>query len=343
MKKNLLFASLAIFMALVATSCQPKQEEIIPYPENLIGFWAAAPDANQQWYGVDITDTTACLITYESSELIAEELMTLTYDNNNGKGKLISDGKTLNIQVTSDTTFTITMVEGTVIFTKSTKPEEKFSLIGYWKQETDDYVARHLLFYPQDEKDTIYATIIDEENDPEWYSLKGKMYKLVSFDYETLTGNITLVGGKGTELPIIASDLNHLTLNFFGSETSMKKQPRVTNAPKSLQGTWATDSPILLAIGIKLSIVVDKNNQCQINYSKTTPSGVETGSANGKLHYCPRAGRGVAIPIEYDQDNELAFLLEGIDCAIFIAKSATEISVPLANLEMEGEVIFTKQ
>lgn len=338
MKKNLLFASLTIFMAHIATSC--KNQEPTTYPNDLIGFWSGTTGNAEKWYGLDVLNAqNASFITYYSDEDYEEEAMTLTYDATTGKGKLVGDGKTYTINATSDITFTITMVDGTILFKKSTKPVEKFSLTGYWKQTTEDFTTRHLLFYPKNEQDSVYATIIEEEI--EFNSLTGYMAKLVAFDYEKLSGSITLVGGKGTELPIEATDFNHLTFSFFGIETAMTKQARLTNVPKTLQGTWSMSSSTVFPVALK--IVVDENNQCHISYTKPTTSGVDNGTAKAYLHYCPRAGMGGIIPTEYDQDDELAYLFEGMECGIFYAKSATEISIPLANLGLEGEVTFTKQ
>ena len=177
MKKHLLFAMIATIITIVTTSCASSNEPI-SYPENLIGFWASAANAEQQWYGLDvIDDTTATLIKYEVTESIAMEDMVMTYSQTDGKGKVEGAVKYYNLQVTSDSTFTLLMEDGITTFTKTTKPEEQFSLIGYWKENTTGYLAMNLLFFPKNEQDTTFVTIVIEDKDEQ--SLTGMMAKII--------------------------------------------------------------------------------------------------------------------------------------------------------------------
>ena len=162
MTKQLLFTAFAVLVALVVTSCGSTNEPT-RYPDTIVGFWANTPDAERQWYGLDVVDaTSANLITYEGAEEIQTETFQLTYTASNGKGTLVGDGRSPKIRVINDTTLTIQMVGGAITFTKATKPVETFSLTGYWKEETTSGSARHLLFYPNDEEEGTIATLIME-------------------------------------------------------------------------------------------------------------------------------------------------------------------------------------
>ena len=130
MTRKLLFTAFAVLVALVVTSCGSTNEPT-RYPDTLVGFWANTPDAEGQWYGLDVVDaTSANLITYEGAEEIQTEAFQLTYTASNGKGTLVGDGRSPKIQVINDTTLTILMASGEVSFTKASKPVETFSLTG---------------------------------------------------------------------------------------------------------------------------------------------------------------------------------------------------------------------
>lgn len=335
MKKNLLFAIMAIIMGLVTSSCETK--EVTNYPETLIGFWASTADAENNWYGLEVTDATnAKLLTYEMTEVITEEAMTLTYTNTTGKGQLVGNGITLQLQASNDTTITINMVGGIVTLTRSQKPEEQFSIVGYWKEETTSSFATHLLVYPQDDQDTTFVTIITENKDDNM--LEGTMGYIKSYDNATNTGTISYVGDDTKAFAITSIDMRHLSFTF-GAEKTLTKQARMTNALKNIHGTWKTESNILGFAGAKMTVVVDENNYCDITYSMND----KTGHATGTVHYCPYAGMGVLVPIDYDISDELAELLEGLECGIFTILSDTQISVSLSSVGWMEELIFTKQ
>ena len=336
MKKNLLFAILAMAMAFVTSSCKPKNVTI--YPESIVGFWASTPNQNQEWSGLEVKDAThADFITYEGNESITTEAMALTYSSSNGKGRLEGDGKMLQLSATSDTTIMIQTIDGNITFVKSAKPKEEFSLVGYWK-EGNIGNATHLLFYPENEQGETIVTIITEKDGvPE-----GIMAKVASFDTNTLTGGIAFLEGTGKEFAITASDLNHMSFNF-GGEILLNKQPRVENTPKNIVGTWKTETSIAGIMGATMTIVVDENNQCNISYTRQSTSGTDKGTAKGKLYYCPRAGMGVMVPVEYNLGEELEAIFEGFECGIFNILSPTKISVSLASIGLTSDLIFTKQ
>ncbi|MBR5854335.1 MAG: hypothetical protein IKY87_01480 [Paludibacteraceae bacterium] len=337
MKKNLLFIAFTAIITCLISSCQSTNEPTT-YPNNLIGFWASTSNAEQQWYGLEVLDANhANFITYEGTESLHIDAFELVYTSTNGKGTLTGDGVTRKIQAINDTTISIQMVGGDMTFTKTTKPAEAFSLTGYWKQETTSGYATHLLFYPKNKQDENIVTIIREEDG----ILEGSMAHIVSFDNETYTGIITYIGETNKMFAITATDFNHLTFTF-GKDINLTKQPRFINAPKTLQGTWITSIPGLL----ELSIIVDENEQCQINYILQGVSG----EAKGKLHYCERAGMGVFVPTEYDTENEYAYLFEGFECGIFTIQSHNQISISIeqigisiSELGLSNELILTKK
>lgn len=333
MKKNLLFAIIATIITIVTISCTSSNEPT-SYPENLIGFWASAENAEQQWYGLDvISDTAATLIKYEVAESIAMEDMYLTYNQQDGKGKVEGIVRYYNLQVTSDSTITLLMEDGITTFTKTNKPEEQFSLIGYWKDNTtDDFAAMNLLFYPKNEEDTTFATIVIEDKSD--LSLTGMMAKVVDFNAETLSGNLALLGNANSTFAIAADGMNNLNFTFLGT-ISLTKQPRAIVTLGSIEGTWNAS----LGTFAKMTIVVDDQQNCEITY---TQSG-KTGTAKGVVHYCSYAGMGVLIPTEYNLSDELADMFENLECGIFKIKSKKEISVSMASIGYTEEIIFTKQ
>lgn len=337
MTRQLLFTAFAVLVALVVTSCGSTNEPT-RYPDTLVGFWANTPDAEGQWYGLDVVDvTSANLITYEGAEEIQTEAFQLTYTASNGKGTLVGDGRSPKIQVINDTTLTILMASGEVTFTKANKPIETFSLTGYWKEETTSGSARHLLFYPNDEEEGTIATLIMEDDG----ILDGSMMHVIAFDKEALTGQITYIGESTKSFDIAAIDMNQLRFKF-GGEKTLTKQPRTAVAPKNLVGSWATEANAGI-MGMKMTITVDENGDCQIHYTKESLSGSQDGTATGKVYYCPRAGMGVLVPVEYNTDDEFSQLFDGFECGIFTAISSTQIGVSMAVIGIEDELIFTKQ
>lgn len=331
MKKSILLIACTMVMTIFLTSCEPKTPT--SYPDNLIGFWIGATGNMDKWYGLDVLDTqNATLITYYAQGETDGQDMSITYDANTGKGRLIGDGKTYTIKGTTDSTFTIVMVEGTVVFSRSTRPKDTFSLTGYWKEETTSGSATHLLFYPKNDKDSVIVTIITEMGGvPE-----GIMAHVAKYNQSTYTGAIAFAGGTGKEYTFQGKNFNHMTFDF-GGEKALTKQPRVSNAPANIQGTWFTSITGLL----EMTIVVDEKNQCKITYNKFGSSA--PGSAEGVVHYCQHAGMGVMVPTEYDLSDEYAELFEGFECGIFTIESATQISVSMASLGLEDELIFSKK
>ena len=332
MKKHLLFAMIATIITIVTTSCASSNEPI-SYPENLIGFWASAANAEQQWYGLDvIDDTTATLIKYEIAESIAMEDMVMTYSQTDGKGKVEGAVKYYNLQVTSDSTFTLLMEDGITTFTKTTKPEEQFSLIGYWKENTTEPSAMNLLFFPKNEQDTTFATIVIEDKEDQ--SLRGMMAKIINFDEETLTGTIVNLNNTNLTFAIAADGMNNLNFTF-GDTMYLTKQPRASVTVGSIEGIWKASLSAL----IEMTIAVDSKQNCEITYNKTGSKG----TAKGVVHYCSHAGMGVLVPTEYELSEDLMELFAHFECGIFKIKSKREISVSLTSIGYPEEVIFTKQ
>lgn len=336
MKKNLLIAISLMVISVVTSSCN--QPVVTNYPENLIGFWASTPNEDQAWSGLEVKDAThATFITYEGNECIIAEEMQLTYSSTNGTGRLEGDGKMLQLKATSDTTITIQTIDGNIIFTKSAKPQEEFSLVGYWKEEAKGN-ATHLLFYPQNEQGETIATIITEKDGV----LDGIMVQVASFDTNTLVGGITFLGGTGKEFAITASDLHHMNFNF-GRDILLTKQARIENTPKNIVGIWKAETSIAGIMGGSMTIVVNENYMCDISYTRQTTTSTIKGTAKGKVHYCPRAGMGVMLPVEYNLGEELDAIFEGFECGIFNILSPTKISVSLASIGLTNDLIFTKQ
>lgn len=329
MNKKLFILPFAALITLLITSCGSTNEPT-KYPENLIGFWASTTNAEQQWKGLDVLDANhANLITYEESENIQTEAFELTYDSSNGKGTLIGDGKSLKINARTDSTLIIEMVDGDIIFTKSTKPEKIASMGGYWKSNViynehyEEYTNCDLLVFPKDKNGIVHITYIQTIM---WLDTKEQevvMGTLDNFDPTTGQGEIVIMGSTMGFHVNIAQE--PLTFNFENDTTfTYTKQPRANNMPKSLRGIWKSPS----ALAYSITITVTEDNIVTIDYTVIDTTGnTKSGTVLGDLYYCPSAGMGTLVPQNLEEHPELATYI-GVDaCGVFELSSATEVNV----------------
>lgn len=328
MKKNLLFASLAFIIALIATSCTPTP--VITYPEDITGFWMTETSTTEKWYGLDITDAqTAIFITYYSEEEPIEQVMSLTYDATTGKGKISDEGKTLQL-VATDSTLTITMVEGAVVFYRSTRPAKTAKLMGLWQSNRIDDAGIDILIYPKDAQGTRHITFISVD---EFLEEKiAKMGILSDFNEETGVGYLTTENFSGQiNIALDATPLT-LTLEELKDIFVLTKQPRVENMPASLIGTWETSIPKLLS----MTIVVTEDYACEINYEvydKNTNE-TKTGTSKGTVYYCPTAGMGAVVPDDLSDHPSLVNLVGENPCGLFNVTSVETVSITFMGITL---------
>lgn len=329
MKKNLIFTAVAVFMALCITSCN--EPVVTTYPENLVGYWEGATGANEKWYGIDVLDAqNASFITYDVNEDPETENMSLTYDATTGKGKLSGDVKTYNLKATSDSTFTVVMVEGTVVFYRSVRPAKTISMTGYWKSEVVDYYRMDMLAFPKDKNGKINLTLISVDVDfDEQYAFMATLE-----DFDAATG----VGKIATELDTTMILFNPQTdpLTFAYREYTLTKQPKANNMPKSIQGVWTWNA----IIGSSINITVKEDDTCAIDYKIIDKEGqLKSGTVKGDVYYCPPAGMGTVVPHNLHEHPELAEII-GLDaCGVFQLSSATEVNVTFMGMSFK----FIKQ
>lgn len=330
MKKTLIFAAVAALMAICITSCN--QPVPITYPENLVGYWDGATGNPEQWYGIDVVDAqNASLITYYANEESESQQMAITYDATTGKGKLIGDGRIYNIKATSDSTFTINMVEGTVVFYRGVRPAKTISMTGYWQSDVVDYYRMDMLAFPKDKKGKIYLTLVTIDVD------FGDQYAAMATleDFDATTGVAKIATAVDTTLIIL--NQQEEPLSFIYHDYTLVKQPKANNMPKSLQGIWRNESFKELAT---ISISVKEDNDCTIDYRTIDKKGqIKSGTVKSDVYYCPAAGMGTVVPHDLQDHPELAQLIGANACGVFQVASATEINVTFMGMSIK----FVKQ
>lgn len=339
MKKNLLYIVLGACIGFMFTSCQSYNAPTTNYPDSIIGYWESASKNQDKWYGLDISDASnAAFITYYSQDDPTEQTMSITYDATTGKGQLSGERK-ITLQASSDTTLELTWAEGTVVFHRGIRPEPTVNIIGYWKSNRINGVGLDILVYPNKTD----VTVIYSDRMGDFVEIIGTMGTLDSFDPATGNGSITSINYTGKFNIDVAAIAPSLTLTDSEDPYVLTKQPKATNVPQSLKGTWKSSIPGILSVNIEVAA----DNTCKIDYSVINPKTKEqeTGIANGITYYCPAAGMGAVIPTDMTNLPELlSALLNEETCALFTAISDTQISVPLPMKIMEIEnLILTKQ
>lgn len=339
MKKNLLYIIMGTCIGLMITSCQSNNTPTSNYPDNIIGYWESASNNKDKWYGLHIIDASnASFITFYSQDDPTEQSLSCTYDATTGKGQLSGERK-ITLQASSDTTLELTWAEGTVVFHRGIRPEPTVNIIGYWKSNRINGVGLDILVYPNKTD----VTVIYSDRMGDFVEIIGTMGTLDSFDPATGNGSITSINYTGKFNIDVAAIAPSLTLTDSEDPYLLTKQPKATNVPQSLKGTWTASIPGILSVNIEVAA----DNACKIDYSVINPETKEqeTGIANGITYYCPAAGMGAVIPTDLTNLPELlSDLLNEETCALFTAISDTQISVPLPMKIMgKNHFILTKQ
>lgn len=319
MKKIMNLATLLLMVTLMATSC--KEPVVVTYPDNLTGYWEAASNEKDRWYGLDIDATNATLITYYTEEDPVEQAMSLTYDATTGKGKLLGEGKSIPVRATSDSTIALTMVEGTVVFYRGVRPKPTINMVGLWKSNRVDDMGIDLLVYPKDSKGTHAVTMITI--DEMFNEQMGVMGTLSSFNQEIGSGVVTTDYYTGKCHVIASTNPMTMTLDDIGELYVFTKQPKAQNMPKSLQGEWRWS-----AVVASINIVVTEENKVEIYYQTIDEEGnKKSGMVKGDIHYCQAAGMGAVVAHNLEEHPELVQYIGMNNCGVFQVISATEVYV----------------
>lgn len=331
MKKTLLFITFAI--TIICSSCNPTPETF--FPKSLVGFWQSTPNTTNTWYGLDVTDDlSAVFLTYQAEEEIEAITMTLTYDPNTGKGKLVGNGISLHISAVSETTFSIKMIEGDIMFTQGEKPAATYSLTGLWKAEAIEDIRLDLLIFPKNNDNIDIAYILVDEI---FGDMLATMGTISSFDSKIALGELTASyhSGKFT-LDTTATPLKITYLEDDITYT-LTKEGKKDIILKSMKGIWHTSMPGVAEVTIN----VDDNNNCIIDYSIIDIANQKTksGTTKGLLHFCPPARMGALEPANQVTNEEFIELFGEEGCGIFSVKSSTEVIVNTMGME----VIFQRQ
>ena len=331
MKKIMYLATLTLVVALMATSCQ--QKTVITYPEDIRGYWEAASQEPNQWYGLDITDaTTATLITYYTEDDPVEQAMVVTYDAATGKGRLVGEGKVIPLRATTDSTLNLTMVEGSAIFYRGVRPKPTINIVGLWKSNRINDMGIDLLVYPKDSKGTTNITMINVD---EFFNEQiGTMGTLTSFNQENGNCFITTDFIESKCHIIASSNPMTMTLEELGDFYILTKQPKANNMPKSLQGVWKWNELVA-----SITITVSEDNKAEIYYHTVDDKGVHSGTVKGDVYYCPAAGMGAVVPHNLDEHPELTQYIGYPNCGVFQLTSATQVNVSFNGISFT----FTKK
>lgn len=334
MTKNLFFIAVATIIIFAASSCQPTNE--VTYPENLMGFWTSEYSDTDKWYGLDVQKESTSLITYQSDEVLEEQVFTLQYDSKTGKGSLNGDF-VLQLQVSADSVITIQMASGDIKFKPSTRPKKVASMTGFWESNKIDDWRMNLIVFPKNANGETPITLI--ELDESFNEYTGTMGTLDYFNPETGEASISsnIYSGKLN----VNINKEPLTLTFaegLDEDWTLTKQPKAQNMPESLVGTWnsSTYAPLL-----SLSINVVDEKTCSIDYQLINPKTQQTekGKVYGDIYYCKYAGVGAVIPQDLKEHPELAEYIGMNACGIFNVISKTTVKVSFMSYTFE----FTKQ
>lgn len=335
MKNFIHIVAMLFIITWTTTSC--KEQAPVTYPDNITGFWEAGSSEQEKWYGLDITDaTTATIITYYTEDDPVEQTVTVTYDATTGKGRLIGEGKIIPLKVTTESTLTLTMVEGTVVFYRGVRPKPTINAVGLWKSDIVDDWHTELLVFPKDKNGVVHVTlnsIYTDEFDVDNVEEYPQMMTLKDFDPTTGAGRI-VKDSTFNERIIIDITQNPLTLdlNYNGITYTLAKQPKANNMPKSLQGVWKWNAGIA-----SISITVKEDNTAAIYYKTLNDKGeVISGTVNCDVYYCPAAGMGTVVTHDRDKHPEFnAIIPPHITCGIFKLTTATEVNVSFGGMKFK--------
>lgn len=330
MKKIMHIAALALIVTIMANCTNTA---VVTYPEDIKGYWEAASNEQDKWYGLDITDaTTALLITYYTEDDPVEQVMSVTYDAETGKGKLSGEGKLFNLKATSDTTLTLTMVEGTVVFYRGVRTKPAINLVGLWKSNRIDDYGVDLLVYPKDSTGINHITLINVD---EFFGEKiPTMGSLTNFDSEN--GNCLITTEFVESRCQIVTSTTPMTMTLEElNDFYLTKEPKANNMPKSLQGVWKWS-----ALVASITITVSEDNKADIYYQTVDDKGKnQSGTVKGDVYYCPAAGMGAVVPHNLKEHPELTEYIGHPNCGIFQMTSATQVDVSFNGISFT----FTKK
>jgi len=371
MKKTLFGAMLTIIVLAIA-GCNPTVEE--NYPKNLLGYWASTPNADSVWYSLEVDTKTAqsvqgrdgmqkltpaypdeangVLTTYAGNKATATEKMSVVYYPSNGKGSLSGEGKLLNLQALTDTTLTITMVGGEVLFTRGIKPDipdnpddnpdnpddnpdddptEEVTIEGYWIGDaTDEDLAKLLIFAPDEQGNAHMVFVVSEEMIP-----MGLGGEIRDFDKDKRTGKMLVSTEDGVDTTYFALSEDQMTLSLYYDEgdepTKFTLQPETNNdVPTTTEGTWVMKPFVIPGyVNLNMTAVVDANGNCTLDYDVTMQGQSQKGQAKGVLYYSTYSGRG-ALEITDAGENASDMVTEMIGTAILCeAVSPTKVEIPI--------------
>ena len=360
MKKTLFGAMLTIIVLAIA-GCNPTVEE--NYPKDLLGYWASTPNADGVWYSLEVDTKTAqsvqgrdgmrkltpvypdeangVLTTYAGDKATATEKMSVAYFPNNGKGSLSGEGKLLNLQALTDTTLTITMVEGDVLFTRGIKPDkpdnpgddptEEVTIEGYWIGDaTDEDLAKLLIFAPDEQGNAHMVFVVSEEMIP-----MGLGAEIRDFDKTERTGKMLVSTEDGVDTTYFELSEDQMTLSLYYNDgdapTEFTLQPETNNdVPATTEGTWVM-TPFVIPgyVNMNMTAVVDANGNCTLDYDYTMQGQSQKGEAKGVLYYSTYSGRG-SLEITDAGENASDMVTEMLGVSILCeAVSPTKVEIPI--------------
>lgn len=382
--KKTLFGAMLTMMVLAIAGCNPDVEE--NYPKNLLGYWASTPNADGVWYSLEVDTKTAqsvqgrngmqklspvepdaangVLTTYAGDKATATEKMSVVYFPSNGKGSLSGEGKLLNLQALTDTTLTITMVSGEVLFTRGIKPDTpdnpgdnpdnpgdnpnddpkgEVSMEGYWVGDaTDEDVAKLLIFAPDEQGNAHMVFVVDEEMIP-----MGMGAEIRDFDKAERTGKMLVSTDEGLDTTYFALSEDGMTLSLYYNEgdapTEFTKQPKTTNdVPATTEGTWVMKPFVIPGmVNMNMTAVVDADGNCTLDYDVTMQGQAQKGQAKGVLYYSTYSGRG-SLEITDAGENASDMVTEMVGVSV-LCEAVSPTKVEISIMSGKSKIELNKQ
>ena len=306
-----IFATI-VLLAVVCSGCRTQENN---YPQTLTGYWVGTPQTTGQQ---TLTASFACtmdiddnmevtLTTITTSQDNEVETFTLSYDNRTGKGTITNSGKALNLQARNDTTLSLWMTAGEVIFKRTVRPADPDipTFEGYYTRTSGSIdTITNILVYATESDGTKRMTVLLSKD----AMAGGYSARLLTFNTSTGEGTIeTRIDGIFDTVPFCT---DYQTIQLYSdieeAKTIYTRQPQATDMPQSLSGKWTAG----LQGYIYLVADINTDNTCLFSYDMSgiadqVGDAIEdmnlTDTISGYIRYSAYAGKGV---LEFDDKND---------------------------------------
>lgn len=346
MKKFFPMMIAAVAVVVMFASCGHENT----YPTSLVGVWQSQT-INSTCYYLDVpTEMEATLCAYTDGVLSGpEEILSLTYDANTGKGMLCGNGRSLAITALNDTAFSIKMSAGEFVFTPATaRPAVPTAgaAEGYWYSDLEQ---NGLIVCSKDAAGDIPALLTYRDIDP-YEGLTTEYATVGSLLYtneEKTEGTITVEDGEFSQVVNFAVSGDKMACSSAdGLKMVLARQAPENAVPASPKGVWTMSYSFMEMVIMTLSAIVEDDGSCVVTYEMQEPGAQpETDTMQGQVYYSPVAGvGGITITDDYYTSaiRHKRAVESGVEAMVFKATSATTIELAMES-EMGVKLVFNKE